>query len=146
MAEDETLRALEHEMGVLVRRIRRMIAERARMVHPELSPVAYSMLMALNDSGPRRASDLVDMFTIDKGAVSRQVGSLLELGLIQRSPDPEDRRAAILAITEEGSNSLASIAAMRRQEVSERLSGWSDEDLQRFVEMMTRYNGALERP
>ena len=33
------------------------------------------MLMALNDSGPRRASDLVDMFSIDKGAVSRQVQS-----------------------------------------------------------------------
>ena len=106
MADDETMRALEHEMGVLVRRIRRLIAERARMVHPDLSPVAYSMLMALNDSGPRRASDLVDIFSIDKGAVSRQVEALLDLGLIERSPDPEDRRAAILAITEEGSRRL----------------------------------------
>ena len=100
MADDETMRALEHEMGVLVRRIRRVIAERARMVHPDLSPVAYSMLMALNDYGPRRASDLVELFKVDKGAVSRQVQSLLELGLIERTPDPEDRRAAILAITE----------------------------------------------
>jgi DNA-binding MarR family transcriptional regulator len=145
MADEETMRALEHEMGVLVRRIRRMISERARMVHPELSPVAYSMLLALNDSGPRRASDLVDLFSIDKGAVSRQVGALLELGMIERSPDPEDRRAAILAITEEGSRRLATISALRRQEVSERLSGWSDEELDRFVSMMVRYNGALER-
>ena len=146
MADDETMRALEHEMGVLVRRIRRVIAERARMVHPDLSPVAYSMLMALNDSGPRRASDLVEMFAIDKGAVSRQVGSLLELGMIERSPDPEDRRAAILAITDEGSRRLATIAAIRRQEVGQRLSGWSNEDLQAFVDMMARYNGALEHP
>ncbi|MCW2712508.1 MAG: hypothetical protein JWP24_2702, partial [Marmoricola sp.] len=36
MADDETLRALEHEMSILVRRIRRVIAERARMLHPEL--------------------------------------------------------------------------------------------------------------
>ena len=106
------MRALEHEMGVLVRRIRRLIAERARMVHPDLSPVAYSMLMALNESGSRRASDLVGLFSVDKGAVSRQVQSLLELGLIERAPDPEDRRAAILSITEEGSRRLASIAAM----------------------------------
>ena len=139
------MRALEHEMGVLVRRIRRMIAERARMVHPDLSPVAYSMLMALNDSGPRRASDLVDIFSIDKGAVSRQVGALLDLGLIERSPDPEDRRAAILAITEEGSRRLGTIAEMRRREVLERLSGWSDEDLQAVVDVMARYNNALER-
>ena len=145
MADDETMRELEHEMGVLVRRIRRLIAERARMVHPDLSPVAYSMLMALNDSGPRRASDLVDIFSIDKGAVSRQVGALLELGLIERSPDPEDRRAAILAITEEGSRRLIAVADMRRREVLERLSGWSDEDLRGFVEAMARYNNALER-
>ena len=144
MADDETMRALEHEMGVLVRRIRRMIAERARMVHPDLSPVAYSMLMALNDSGPRRASDLVDLFSIDKGAVSRQVGALLALGLIERSPDPEDRRAAILAITEEGSRRLGTIADLRRREVLERLSGWSDDDLGAFVAVMARYNAALE--
>jgi DNA-binding MarR family transcriptional regulator len=145
VADDETMRALEHEMGVLVRRIRRLIAERARMVHPDLSPVAYSMLMALNDSGPRRASDLVDIFSIDKGAVSRQVGALLDLGLIERSPDPEDRRAAILAITEEGSRRLGTIADLRRREVLERLSGWSDEDLKAFVDVMARYNNALER-
>jgi len=144
VTDDETMRALEHEMGVLVRRIRRVIAERARMVHPDLSPVAYSMLMALNDSGPRRASDLVDLFSIDKGAVSRQVGALLDLGLIERSPDPEDRRAAILAITPEGSRRLETIHEMRRREVSERLSGWSDADLQDFVAMMNRYNSALE--
>jgi DNA-binding MarR family transcriptional regulator len=145
VADDETMRALEHEMGVLVRRIRRMIAERARMVHPDLSPVAYSMLMALNDSGPRRASELVDLFSIDKGAVSRQVGALLELGMIERSPDPEDRRAAILSITEEGSRRLSTIAEMRRREVVDRLSGWSDEDLSGFVSVMARYNNALER-
>jgi DNA-binding MarR family transcriptional regulator len=145
VVDDETVRALEHEMGVLVRRIRRLIAERARMVHPDLSPVAYSMLVALNDSGPRRASDLVDTFAIDKGAVSRQVGALLELGLIERSPDPEDRRAAILAITAEGSRRLGTIAELRRREVLERLSGWSDEDLNAFVGAMARYNNALER-
>src|ERR1700712_3970368 len=131
-------------MSVLVRRIRRVIADRARMLHPELSPVSYSMLMALNDSGPRRASDLVEIFSIDKGAVSRQVQSLLELGLIERTPDPQDRRAMILAISEEGNRRLANIAATRRHEVRERLDDWSDADLTEFVRSMARYNSALE--
>jgi DNA-binding MarR family transcriptional regulator len=144
VADDETLRALEHEMSVLVRRIRRVIAERARMLHPELSPVAYSMLMALNDGGPRRASDLVEIFSIDKGAVSRQVQVLLELGLIERTPDVEDRRAMILAISEEGSRRLANIAETRRHELSEALVDWSDADLSRFVRSLGRYNSALE--
>jgi DNA-binding MarR family transcriptional regulator len=144
VADDETLRSLEHEMSILVRRIRRVIAERARMLHPALSPVAYSMLMALNDSGPQRASDLVGIFSVDKGAVSRQVQALLELGLIERSPDPEDRRAMILAISEEGHRRLDSIALQRRSEVNERLVGWTDDDLSSFVRTLSRYNAALE--
>ena len=144
MAEDETLRALEHEMGVLVRRIRRVIAERARMLHPDLSPVAYSMMVSLNDSGPQRASALVAVFSIDKGAVSRQVQALLELGLIERTPDPEDRRAMILAITEEGSRRLANLSLARRHQVSAKLESWTDEELSEFVRSLARYNAALE--
>jgi DNA-binding MarR family transcriptional regulator len=146
VAEDETLRALEHEMGVLARRIRRVIAERARMLHRDLSPIAYSMLMALKDSGPHRASELVDMFSIDKGAVSRQVQTLVELGLIERSPDPEDRRAMTLAITEEGSRRLTNLALTRRHEVSALLDDWTDDELREFVKSLGRYNSALEGP
>ncbi len=146
MVDDETLSALEHEMGVLVRRLRRVIAERAKMVHPDLSPVAYSMLMALYDSGPRRASDLVDQFSIDKGAVSRQVQALLELDLIERSPDPEDRRAAILAITDEGRGRLQTIMQSRRDEVRGRLAGWETQELSDFVTALGRYNATLEDP
>jgi DNA-binding MarR family transcriptional regulator len=131
-------------MSVLVRRIRRVIAERARMLHPELSPVAYSMLMALNDSGPQRASDLVEIFSVDKGAVSRQVQALLELDLIERTPDPDDRRAMILAISEEGHRRLANISASRRHELSRRLGDWTEQDLSAFVRSLGRYNSALE--
>ena len=144
MADDETLRELEHEMYVLVRRIRRVIAQRARMVHPDLSPVAYSMLMALDDSGPRRASDLVDQFDIDKGAVSRQVQSLIELGLVERAPDPEDRRAAILTLTPEGVRRLEAIGVARRRDVNEKLGDWSSEEVLGFVRVLSRYNQALE--
>jgi DNA-binding MarR family transcriptional regulator len=143
VADDETVRSLEHEMGVLVRRLRRLIAERARLVHPDLAPVGYSMLVAIQDE-PRRASDLVDLFSIDKGAVSRQVQALLELDLIERTPDPEDRRAAILAITDEGTRRLATVSDKRRAELLGRLSTWSSEELADFVSALSRYNAALE--
>ncbi len=38
MSRAETVRALEHEVGVLIRRVRRVIGERARAVHPDLQP------------------------------------------------------------------------------------------------------------
>jgi DNA-binding MarR family transcriptional regulator len=145
VADEETVRALEREMGVLVRRLRRLIAERARLVHPELAAVGYSMLTALQEK-PRRASDLVEMFSIDKGAVSRQVQALLELRLIERSPDPDDRRAATLAITDESIRRLAAVAEKRRSELLGRLSSWKPGELQAFVDALARYNATLEQP
>lgn len=144
MVDEQPLHALEHEMSVLVRRLRRVILERARMVHPDLSPVSYSMLAALNDNGPMRASDLVGMFSIDKGAVSRHVQALLELELITRTPDPDDRRAAILHTTEEGIRRLAAVSAARRVELSKRLADWSEDDVDSFVRLLGRYNATLE--
>jgi DNA-binding MarR family transcriptional regulator len=138
------LRRLEHEVGVMIRRIRRVIAERARMIHPDLSAVSYSILGALNSTGPSRASELVDLFSIDKGAVSRHLQMLLELGLVEREPDPEDRRAAIIAISEEGSRRLEEVAARRRAEVGGLLADWNDAELEEFVRALGRYNAALE--
>ena len=138
------MRALEHEMGVLVRRIRRVIAERARMLHPELPAVSYSIMGALMDSGPCRASDLVEMFSIDKGAVSRHLQFLLELGFVERTPDPDDRRAAIIAISAEGIRRIEEISAQRRQQVGASLTDWTDAELQQFVSSLARYNSDLE--
>lgn len=142
MVDTATILALEHEMGVLIRRLRRRIAERARLIHPELSPVAYSMLMALHDSGPQRASELVELFSIDKGAVSRQVQLLLELGLVEREPDPADRRAQILTVSDTGRERLDAIATARRAELGEKLDAWADDELATFVDLLARYNAS----
>jgi len=142
MVDTATILALEHEMGVLIRRLRRRIAERARLIHPDLSPVAYSMLMALHDSGPQRASELVELFSIDKGAVSRQVQLLLELGLVEREPDPADRRAQILTVSDAGRERLDAIATARRAELGEKLDAWSDTELATFVDLLARYNAS----
>lgn len=114
------------------------------MIHPELSAVSYLMLGTLDNAGPARASTLVETFAIDKGAVSRHVQFLLELGLIERAPDPDDRRAAILSITQEGSRRLEEVSARRREKVEGMLHDWSDEELGSFVRSLARYNSALE--
>ena len=138
------MRALENEIAVLARRIRRVIAERARMLHPELSAVSYSILGALVHSGPHRASELVELFSVDKGAVSRHIQFLQELGFVERTPDPEDRRAAIIAISAEGIRRLEEVSTQRREEVGASLADWTEAELEQFVLALGRYNAALE--
>lgn len=142
-ARTEALMALEHEIAVLLRRIRRVIHERAQLVHPELNSSAYVMLGALREGGAQRASALADTFRLDKGAVSRLVHQLLELGLIERRADPDDGRASLLHLTDLGRRRLDAAGDRRRDHVLERLADWTPQELGELAASLARYNEAL---
>jgi len=143
------LRQLEQEVGVLIRRVRRVIGERAQAVHADLQPAAYLMLAYLaehGEHGAERGSVLAELFSIDKGAVSRQLQQLVDLGLVERTPDPEDGRASLVSASEEGVRRLVDVADHRREWLDEQLGDWSDDQLARFVSELGRYNAALNAP
>lgn len=142
-ARDDAIRDLEHEIGKLLRRVRRGVAERAALVDPALSATAYPLLLTLHEFGPRRAADLADLFALDKGAVSRVVHQLLELGLIERTPDPKDGRASILQVTEKARQKMASLAERRRAEFGESLAGWTPESIGELARGLAEFNSAI---
>lgn len=142
-AQGAALQHLEQELGVLVRRVRRIIRQRAQAVHPELQPAAYLMLAYIRDHGPLRASTMCEVFDIDKGAVSRQVQHLLDLGLVDRAADPDDGRATLVSATADGVRRLGEVSMQRRAWLAERLGDWSAEELEGFAATLGRYNEAL---
>ena len=135
---------LERGIGVMIRRIRRVLAERARGVHPDLQPATYLMLAWIDQHGPVRASAIVESLGIDKGAVSRQVQGLLDLGLIDRTPDPDDGRATLLSVSETAARRLAEVTAAGRARLDDQLGDLPDADLEQFVRLLSRYNAALD--
>lgn len=143
VTRSETVRALEHEVGVLVRRVRRAIGERARAVHPDLQPMAYLILAHVAESGPLRSSALAETFGVDKGAVSRQVQHLVDLDLLDRTPDPDDGRATLLSASPDADRRLKEVRRQRRRRLDERLGEWSDAELGGFVDALARYNRTL---
>ena len=143
---ETAVRSLEHEIGTLLRRIRRGLSERAVEVHPDLNASSYMLLTTLSEHGARRASDLADMFALDKGSVSRLVHQLLELGLIERTPDPADGRASILAVTDSAVRRLAEVRHGRRQHFDDRLDGWDPQEIEDLADRLGRLNLALSDP
>jgi DNA-binding MarR family transcriptional regulator len=140
---NDDLRAIEAEVGTLIRRVKRVMGERAREVHPELHPMTYFMLTHLATHGPLRGADLADAFGMDKGGVSRQVQSLVDLGLVERKPAPEDRRAILLDATDEGRERLDAMSRSRRDRFDGRLAEWTDEELSSFAAQLSAYNRSL---
>lgn len=140
----ESLHHLEREIGVLLRRVKRVIAQRATEVHPDLQPGAFHMLTWIADNGPVRATALVEEFDVDKGAVSRTMQHLCELGLTDREPDPADGRASLVSVSAEARRRLDDVEAQRKVWFSERLKGWTVAELADLADGLARYNATLE--
>ncbi|GGU10510.1 MarR family winged helix-turn-helix transcriptional regulator [Nocardioides albus] len=141
----EALIRLEAELGVFLRRGKRAMSARGRMLHPDLPPGGYMLLTWLAEHGPVRASALVDGLGIDKGAVSRMVQTIIDLGLLERHPDPEDGRASLVSVTVKAREGLDRVARERRVRFNDRLADWSPDDIDQLSGMLSRYNEALER-
>lgn len=140
---NDDLRRIESEVGTLIRRVKRVMGERAREVHPDLHPMTLFVLTHLAAHGPMRGADLSDAFDMDKGGVSRQVQTLVDLGLVERRPDAEDRRAILLDATAEGRRRLEAMSRSRSDRFDQRLAGWSDAELAGFAGQLASYNSAL---
>lgn len=136
--------ALEAQMRVLGRRVRRAAAERAAAVDPALGEIGYAVMEHLHRLGVCRQRDLVASLCVEKAAVSRAVSQLVELGLVGRVDDPDDGRGHMLALTEEGGARITAVLNDRRAAYAAKLAEWSAEDLAAFVAVLERYNAAIE--
>ncbi len=135
---------LEREVVVLIRRIKRVILERARAIHEDLTPAGYLLLAYLVEKGPSRSSTIVDAFDLDKGAVSRNIHTLVELGLVTKERDPGDGRAWVVSPIEGVGVRVTGLVEARRDRLAELLGNWSDAELMEFVGMLSRYNSTLD--
>jgi DNA-binding MarR family transcriptional regulator len=139
----ESFVRLERELGLLLRRARAVSAKNAAQLHPDLDPAALGLLALLQDAGPLRASDLVARLGLDKSTVSRQLTGLVDLGLVDRTPDPADGRAQVLRPSAEGASRLERIRAARRARLEEDLASWPAEDVARLGELLGRLNETM---
>jgi DNA-binding MarR family transcriptional regulator len=138
--QHEAFVRLEREIGLLLRRSRAISARLARELHPDLDGAAYGLLALLQDTGPLRASTLVTRLGLDKSTVSRQLASLVDLGLVDRAPDPVDGRAQVLTPSAEGSARLSRIRDARRARWESDMADWPQEDVERLGELLRRLN------
>ena len=73
---------------------------------PPLTATQRLALFELVDQGPLRLNDLAARMGTSAPTASRAVDALDELGLVDRKPDPDDRRALQLDLTPEGRRSV----------------------------------------
>ena len=68
----------------------------------DMSLAQSANVLRFLQSGPQRASQFVGACGVSKQAVSQQIAQLEKRGYIEATPDPQDQRARILALTARG--------------------------------------------
>jgi DNA-binding MarR family transcriptional regulator len=91
----------------LVARLRAVIGRLARQLNETstgegLTPTQYSVLALVRTRGPLGLAELTELEGLNPTMLSRVIRVLDDAGLILRSPDPGDMRAARLEITPAG--------------------------------------------
>jgi DNA-binding MarR family transcriptional regulator len=72
-------------------------------------------LLAIEDLRSSTIGDLADQLKLDKSTTSRTVESLVQLGLVNRKSGSDDRRVAMIALTQQGIDKAEQINAVNDQ-------------------------------
>ncbi|WP_211289446.1 MarR family winged helix-turn-helix transcriptional regulator [Luteimicrobium subarcticum] len=135
--------AVERELALLARRSRNASRRMARDVHPDVDAAAYGLLARLWEAGAGRPSELAAHFGVGKPTVARQLACLQQLGLVERRPDPEDGRAHLVDLTEQGRGRVSVQREERQAVLRDRFGQWSDDELAELVRVLARLNDVL---
>jgi len=88
----------------------------------DINPSQLRALRVLTRYGVMRLSELSDHLHIAPRSTTEVVDALESRNLVQRRPDPDDRRATLVELTEHGASVLQAIRGTEAERVFGRLS------------------------
>ena len=109
-----------------------------------LDPGTFWLLKNLAANGSMRVTHIAQHANLDVSTVSRHVAQLHKTGLIERAPDPDDRRAQLVRMTDLGEQKLTADLRARTTLLERGLETWSMEDLDQLDRGLSRFAADVE--
>jgi DNA-binding MarR family transcriptional regulator len=135
---------IEQQLTILLRRVQRIHFTNASG-EVELDRSAYGILCRLVDEGPQRLGLLAQAFGLDPSTITRQVQALEQERLVERRPDPTDRRASLLDLTALGREVLTTTRTRRRAWLQAALGDWDEHDHEEFGRLLEKFNLCIDK-
>jgi DNA-binding MarR family transcriptional regulator len=129
------------DLGRALARVMRAVSRAKDLARPDGGPAdvaSFPLLVALVEAGSMRASDLAQAVMSDRSTVSRQVAHLVDVGYVERRPDPADGRAYHLALTEAGARALDARRRARDDHLAHLTRDWSEDDRRTLARLLDR--------
>lgn len=90
------------------------------------------VLWVLHGRGPSTQAELAGALAVTPRAVTGLIDALVDGGFVVRSAHPTDRRAIIVALTESGSETMATMARQHAELAGALFDGFSDAEFAAF--------------
>jgi DNA-binding MarR family transcriptional regulator len=124
----------------IVRTARRLRQEAAGAAG-ELTPTSAAALATVERHGPLTPSELAGIERVKRPTATRTLGVLAEAGLVERTPDPDDGRSALVSVTAAGRERLRRLRGRKNAYLARRMRDLPAED----VEALERAAAILEQ-
>ncbi|MGW0925208.1 MarR family winged helix-turn-helix transcriptional regulator [Streptomyces sp. NPDC002755] len=103
-----------------------------------LDRAAVAILRHLAESEPLRPGMLAVRLSVEASHVTRQLRQLETSGFVVRFPDPEDRRAQLIQLTDAGRVAFGRVRDVGRRGMSLALADWAPDDLRLLATLFHR--------
>lgn len=131
--DEEQLNQIADEMYLLFPLFKnKLFKHRKRLKHNSMPYSYFHILKVLKKRGPLPMSDIGRRVCISKSNMTSLIDKLVENGLAERMPDQNDRRVINIVLTEKGNKLIGEWHLHSNQEIKNKLSRLSDEDLETF--------------
>ncbi len=104
-----------------------------------LNPTDMECLRLLFLKGVARPSDLARQTGLTSGATTAMLDRLEKAGLIERRPNPNDRRGTLIAPTESSGEKVASWFESAREAQNKLISSYSESELEIISDVFERF-------
>ncbi|MET9913253.1 MarR family transcriptional regulator [Streptomyces sp. NPDC006476] len=103
-----------------------------------LDRAAVALLRQVADSEPLRPGELATRLGVEASHVTRTVQQLQKSGYVTRVPDPDDRRAQRIQLTDRGQQAIDRVRDAGARGMQFALSDWSPEELRQLATLFHR--------
>jgi DNA-binding MarR family transcriptional regulator len=142
---DRPLAAPAADLMAAIERIRRLSNRLSRQLQRQLGTSVYQVgILAAVEEGARHLHQVAHTTGHHVSGASRLVDKLVNDGLLERHPDPTDRRAVLLALTPRGEERLAQARQVVGRAVRQALDGMPPAKARQLVPVLSSFLDAAD--
>jgi DNA-binding MarR family transcriptional regulator len=141
---DSTLTDSAARLRMAVVRTARRLRQEAAGAVGELTPTSAAALATVERHGPLTPSELAEIERVKRPTATRTLRVLSEAGLVERAPDPEDGRSALVSITAAGRERLRRLRGRKNAYLARRMRDLPAADVETLERAAAILEGILE--